>query len=128
MLLRRTLMITASVAALALPLGPYDIVLLNTPKTRTRVQAALDAAESYVAARADSLFAPVLEHLAEVREARSCREIEDHFQRTFGLEGVTTACEYLADRGRLGRASIPMHLTKKSNIEVQELAFYALER
>ncbi len=35
MLLNRLVMVTASVAALALPLGPYDIILLNTPKTPT---------------------------------------------------------------------------------------------
>jgi hypothetical protein len=35
MSLRRFLLVSASVAAVALPLGPYDIILLNTPKTPT---------------------------------------------------------------------------------------------
>ena len=35
-------------------------------------------------------------------------------------------CEYLADRGLIGKASTPAHLTRKSNIEVQELAFFHL--
>jgi hypothetical protein len=100
--------------------------LLNTRKTRAAVQTALEAADEYMASRADTLFAPILEYLAEVREARSCREIEEHFTRTLALEGVTIACEYLADRRRIGRASVPVHLTRKSRVEVQELAFYAL--
>jgi uncharacterized protein len=43
--------------------------------------------------------------------------------------GVTTACEYLADQGLIGKASTGVRLTRKSNVEVQELAFfYAGER
>ena len=51
-------------------------------------------------------------------------EIEDHFKRHFDVSGVTTACEYLADKGLISNASTPVHLTKKSNVEVQELAFF----
>ena len=36
---------------------------------------------------------------------------------------MTTACEYLADRGIIGKVSTPARLTKKSNVDVQELAF-----
>ena len=42
------------------------------------------------------------------------------------MSHVTTACEYLADQGLIGKASTPTRLTKKSNIEVQELAFFSL--
>ena len=72
------------------------------------------------------MFGPILDHLMEVREARSCREIEDYFRKTYYVEGVTTACEYLADQGLIGKASTPARLTKKSNIEVQELAFFSV--
>ncbi|MGH9847225.1 MAG: hypothetical protein ACREEM_51675 [Blastocatellia bacterium] len=101
--------------------------LLNAKKTRKNVQAALDAMDRYVAERAPTLFAPVIEHLREAGEARSCTEIEDHFKRNFNLEGVTTACEYLADQGIIGKASTPVRLTKKSTVELQELAFFSLE-
>jgi hypothetical protein len=101
--------------------------LLNSPKTRDRVQGALAAVDDYVSTRAPKLFAPILEHLRDVREARSCREIEHHFTQTYGVEGVTTACEYLAAQQLLGRASTPVRLTKKSNVELEELAFYALD-
>ncbi|HZF38310.1 MAG TPA: hypothetical protein VE715_05785 [Blastocatellia bacterium] len=101
--------------------------LLNAKKTRKSVQTALDAIDRYVAERAATLFAPVIAHLREVGEARSCSEIEDYFKRNFDIEGVTTACEYLADQGLIGKASTPVRLTKKSNIEAQELAFFYLE-
>jgi len=101
--------------------------LLNAKKTRKSVQAALDAVDRYVAERAATLFGLVIDHLREVGEARSCTEIEDHFKRNYGVEGVTTACEYLADQGLIGKASTPVRITKKSNVEVQELAFFYLE-
>jgi uncharacterized protein len=100
--------------------------LLNHKKTHKNVAAALEAVDHYLAERALALFELVIDHLREVGEARSCSEIEAHFQRNLDVSGVTTACEYLADQGMIGKASIPVQLTRKSNIEVQELAFFYL--
>ncbi len=96
--------------------------LLNTKKTRANVQAALTAIDGYLAERARVLFRLVLDHLRETGEARSCTEIEAHFRRQFDVEGVTTACEYLADQGLIGKVSTAVQLTKKSNVQVEELA------
>jgi predicted nucleotidyltransferase len=100
--------------------------LLNARKTRKTVEAALEAIDRYVADRATMLFAPLLDHLREIKEARSCREIEDHFRRHFDVDAVTTACEYLADQAIIGKVSTAARLTKKSNVDVQELAFVYL--
>jgi hypothetical protein len=63
-----------------------------------------------------------------VGEARSCTELEAHFKETFDVGHVTTACEYLADRELIGKASIATRLTKRSHVDVQELAFFALDQ
>jgi uncharacterized protein len=115
----------------ALKLNPafFTIVytdLLSAPKTIANVTAALTAVDAYVASRAPSLFALVIDHLREVGEARSCRDIEDHFRKNFDVQGVVTACEYLADQGLIEKVSVPVHLTKRSNVEVQEMAFVFL--
>lgn len=99
--------------------------LLNAKKTQGAIGRALHAIDQYLLARAPVVFAPVLDHLAEVGEARSATEIEDHFKRNFGLGGVIGACEYLADQGLIGKASIPVRLTKRSNVDVSELAFFS---
>ena len=127
----RRLLADREVLLQALQLNPafFRVVytdLLNSPKTRAGVQAALDAVDGYLAERARTLFAPVLEYLADAGDARACSEIEAHFARHHGVEGMTTACEYLADQGLIGKASAPVKLTKKSNVEVQELAFFAI--
>jgi len=100
--------------------------LLNSRKTRKTVQEALDAIDSYMAERAPALFALIVEHLRDVGEARSSREIDDYFSRHLNVSHVTTACEYLADQQMIGKASLPVRLTKKSTVEVQELAFFYL--
>jgi len=113
----------------ALQLNPsfFKIIytdLLNAKKTRKSMEAALAAIDHYLLDRAAAIFAPVLEHLTEAGEARSATEIDDHFQRNFGIESVTMACEYLADQGLIGKAALPVRLTKRSNIDVSELAFF----
>jgi predicted nucleotidyltransferase len=100
--------------------------LLNARKTPKSVRAALDAIDRYVGGRARTIFSPVLDYLREAGEARSSREIEAHFRRHLNVEGIVTACEYLADQGLVGKASLPIQLTRRSNIQVQELAFFSL--
>ncbi len=105
----------------------FDVIyteLLNARKTPEAVGRALDAIDAYLAQRAAALFRPVLDHLRDVGEARSSRELEDHFARHMNLSGVATVCEYLADQQMLGKASVPVRLTRSSNVEVQELAFF----
>jgi len=127
----RRLLADREVIPQALSLNPdfFRVVytdLLNGKKTRRTVEAALDAVDRYLADRAPQLFAPVIDHLRDVGETRSCTEIESYFHRTLGVEGITSACEYLADEGLIGKASTSIQLTKRSNVEVQELAFYYL--
>jgi hypothetical protein len=100
--------------------------VLNRPKTKRAVQDALSAIDGYLAERAATIFGPVIEHLHEVGEVRSCSEIEDHFKRHLDLTGITSACEYLADQRLIGKASSPIRLTKRSNVDIQELAFFAI--
>jgi uncharacterized protein len=100
--------------------------LLNAKKTKASVVDALATVDRYLAARAPSLFAPVIAYLREAGEARSCTELEDHFKRHFDATQVTTACEYLADQGLINKVSVTARLTKRSTVDVQELAFVSL--
>lgn len=104
------------------------IDLLNTKKTVKIIQAALAAVDGYVSERAPELFAPVIDYLRDVGEARSVTEIDDHFKRNFGISSVDGVCEYLADQGLIGKASLPVRLTKNSNVEVQELSFFFISK
>jgi hypothetical protein len=100
--------------------------LLNRKKTKTGVEAALAAVDRYIEDRTAQLFAPVMDYLREAGDARSSAEIEAHFARHFDIGNVTPACEYLADRGLVGKVSVTSRLTKRSTVDVQELAFVSL--
>ena len=115
----------------ALELNPpfFSLVytaMLNQQKTAAAVNGALEAIDRYVADRVDRLFEPLLTYLRDAGEARSATEIESHFSRNIGIAGMTMACEYLAAAGRVGKASLPVRLTRQSNVDLQELAFYHL--
>jgi len=101
--------------------------LLNTKKTTKNMRLALDAIDAYLAKRAPALFGLIIDHLREVGDVRSASDLEAHFSRNFDVEGVTTACEYLSDRGLVSKVSTPIQLTKRSNISVQEMAFAYLQ-
>jgi hypothetical protein len=101
--------------------------LLRDGTGRKTVEKALTTSEEYMAARAPRVFAPLLEYLREHGDVRSSRDIEDHFKKTHGIEGITMACEYLADLGLIDKASTPVLLTRRSTISLEELAFFAAE-
>jgi hypothetical protein len=101
--------------------------MLNAKKTPAKIEAALAAIDKYVEDLAPRAFAPILNYLRDAGEPRSARELEHYFERNFNIRGVTTACEYLADQERIGKASTPVRLTKKSTTLLQELAFYSLD-
>jgi hypothetical protein len=101
--------------------------LLRDGTAREPVEKALEAIEAAMAARARDVFAPVIAYLAEVGDVRSTRDLEDHFKKTYGICGITSACEYLADLGLIGKASTAVQLTKRSNLSLEELAFFFLE-
>ncbi|HTP33167.1 MAG TPA: hypothetical protein VMJ75_13405 [Candidatus Acidoferrales bacterium] len=98
--------------------------LLNTKKTVKSVQAALSAIDDYLARRSPELFGSVIDYLREVGEARSATEIDDHFRRNYGIGSVIGVCEYLSDQGLIGKTGLPVRLTRRSSVNVEELAFF----
>ena len=97
---------------------------IHQKKTVRTVQAALGLINQYLDDRLDALFGPVLAYLSEADGVRSATEVEDHFNKQMNIEGVTTACEWLADRGVIRKVASPMRLTDKSRVSFEEAAFY----
>jgi len=128
-IMSRGLLVDREALPEALKLNPafFRIIytdLLNTKKTRKNVQAALAAVDGYIAERAPTLFGLMIEYLREAGDVRSASDIDAFFKRNYDLEGATTACEYLADRGLIGKAATSVRLTKRSTADVQEQAFF----
>jgi hypothetical protein len=98
--------------------------LINQPKTAAAVTAALERIEQYLSSRLRTLFAPVLDYLADAGAPRSATEIETHFVSQMDVSNVVTCCEWLADKEVIEKLSLPLRLTEKSPVTVEELAFY----
>ena len=80
--------------------------LLRDGTTRATVEKALTTIEHYLASRAAAVFAPVLGYLREHGDVRlQPRHRRSLQEDACGVEGVTTACEYLADIGMIEKAS-----------------------
>lgn len=101
--------------------------LFEQPVTREKLEQGIDVIDDYLEEKADLLFGPVLEYLrAAFGEPRSATQIEHYFKRNFGINGISTACEWLSDIGRIEKASTPVKLTTRSQVQVDEVAFLYL--
>lgn len=113
--------------ALRLNPGFFDAVytrLIDQPVSSEAIAGALTRIEAYLEERIPVMFQPILDYLAEEGSVRSVTEIETYFDNQMNLRGVTTVCEWLADKEVISRVSSPHRLTLKSNVEYEELAFY----
>ena len=66
----------------------------------------------------------MLDYLDQEGDVRSASEISHYFERAYGTESALMACEYLADIEMIEKASTPAKLTTRSQVEVDELAFF----
>src|SRR6185503_1793701 len=101
--------------------------LINQKKTAKTIETALNLIDLYLKKKVHVLFQPILDYLAEQAAARSATEIETHFKNQMNLEGVTTACEWLADQDVIMKVSSPTRLFKKGHVQFEEMAFYCGE-
>jgi predicted nucleotidyltransferase len=84
--------------------------LINQKKTLKTIGAALELIDLYLKRNVHVLFQPILDYLTEQGAPRSATEIETHFKNQMNLEGVTPACEWLADQEVITKVSSPMRL------------------
>ena len=120
---------TREVIQQALALNPplfkavYSDLIEGAP-TPAQLGQALTTINEYMRSHAYDLFGPILTYLEEEGTLRSMTEINHHSKRSFGIEGVEIACEWLADEGFLHKLATPVRLTDRSHVEVEEAAYY----
>nr|PZN33955.1 MAG: hypothetical protein DIU80_03160 [Chloroflexota bacterium] len=102
----------------------FDVI--DRPKTPELMQEILLAVEGYLVERIEALFRPVLSYLAEQGGARTATEIDAYFRNQLQSDngGAALACEWLAEQGVLHKVPVPMRLTEKSRVTVDEAAYY----
>ena len=100
--------------------------LINCEKNESIIQDALDAIHNYLDKR-QFIFQPVLDYLEEQKAPRAITELNADLGRGLhddGEESLNLVCQWLAWKGIIRQVSIPLKLTAKSQIAVEEPAYY----
>jgi predicted nucleotidyltransferase len=98
--------------------------LIEGPKNHAAIQSALDQLDGYLVERAETLFGPVLDYLAEAQSMRTASELDAYLHKKAQSCGHFWVYEWLARKGVVQRVSSPVRLTRKSQIELDEPAYF----
>ena len=107
--------------------------LISSEKNESVIQDALDAINGYIDDR-QFIFQPVLDYLAEQKASRAITELNADLGRGlpddsegflgFDEESLDLVCQWLAWKGIIRQVAMSMKLTAKSQIAVEEPAYY----
>ena len=106
--------------------------LINCEKTEAVIQDVLDAINAYLDER-QFIYQPILEYLIEQKAPRTNTELNADLKRGlhdgedvpgFDKESLDLVCQWLAWKGIIRQVAMPMKLTAKSQIAVEEPAYY----
>ena len=107
--------------------------LINCEKTEAVIQDVLDAINAYLDER-QFIYQPILDYLIEQKAPRTNTELNADLGRDlhvnsdgapeFGEESLDLVCQWLAWKGIIRQVAMPMKLTVKSHVSVEEPAYY----
>ena len=105
---------------------------INSKKNKAVLQDTIDAINGYLDAR-QFIFQPVLDYLTEQKVPRTLTELNADLGRglnnsesfsDFDEESLDLVCQWLAWKGIIKQVAMPLKLTAKSQIAVEEPAYY----
>ena len=107
--------------------------LINCEKNETVIQDVLDAINAYLDER-QFIYQPILDYLIEQNAPRTNTELNADLGRDlhvnsdgdseFDEESLDLVCQWLAWKGIIRQVAMPMKLTVKSHVSVEEPAYY----
>ena len=107
--------------------------LMNCKKNEAVIQKTLDAINAYLDER-QFIFQPILDYLIEQKAPRTNTELNADLGRSahgkrdgdseFDEESLDLVCQWLAWKGIIRQVAMPMKLTAKSQVSVEEPAYY----
>ena len=98
--------------------------LIDGPKDREAIQSALDMINAYLEERAEMLFGPVLDYLAQAEGMRTASELDAHFRKKVQSTGLFWVYEWLARKEIVEKVASPVRLTRKSQVTLEEPAYF----
>src|SRR5262249_33550137 len=98
--------------------------LIHSDPSAAQIETALKSITAYLHANLEALFGLVVDYLREEGEVRSITEMNHYFERNYNIESVDNACEWLSDEGIIQKLAVPVRLTTKSRVSMEEAAYY----
>jgi RNA polymerase sigma factor (sigma-70 family) len=100
--------------------------LIHRQKDEAIIQQALDRINGYLDSKIDILFGPILDYLSQAGGVRTSSELDGYFRKQVqsGWGGLSMVYEWLADKGIIQKVPSPLRLTQKSQVVVDEAAYY----
>ena len=99
------------------------IDLINREKDEGVIENALAQINAYLDDKL-FIFQPVLDYLAEEESPQSITELNTYFQTKLEGPRLDITCQWLARKGVIEQVSTPVKLTLRSQIEMEEAAYY----
>jgi predicted nucleotidyltransferase len=100
------------------------IDLINGPKTAESLAQALGMINTYLEERTELLFGPVLEYLAQANGLCTAEEMNAFFRKKVQANNLYGVYEWLVRKGIIQKLASPIHLTRKSQVTLDEPAYY----
>jgi predicted nucleotidyltransferase len=100
------------------------IDLINGAKTEEHLAQVLGMINAYLEERTPLLFAPVLEYLSQANGLCTTIEMNTFFRKKVQTGDLSGVYEYLARKGIIQKLASPLHLTRKSQVTLDEPAYY----
>jgi uncharacterized protein len=104
--------------------GSVYIDLIHGPKNEQTLGSALEQIEDYLRARVDLLFSPILDFLAQAGGPVPLSEMSQYFAKKLKGYELGGLYEWLAREGIIHKLSSPFQLTRKSQVPLEEPAYY----
>jgi len=104
--------------------GPLYRDLIQQPKDEPTIRHALATVNTYLDDHLEVLFGPILDYLGSEGGVRSTSELTAHFRRQVDDMPIGVVLEWLADKGVIQQVSAPVRLHPKSQIALDEAAYY----
>jgi RNA polymerase sigma factor (sigma-70 family) len=98
--------------------------LIQQSKDVATIQRALDRIEEYLDERMTLLFGPILDYLADEGGIRTTSDLDGYFKKQVQTDSLAIVYEWLADKGVIQKVPSPIRLTPKSQVDVDEAAYY----
>lgn len=98
--------------------------LIHGKKDEATIGQAIALINSYLDQNLLLLFSPILDYLTDAQGIRSAGEIDEYFRKQVQCETLNNIYEWLADKAVIQKIPSPIRLTVKSQITVDEAAYY----